>query len=125
MFVNMVLNLLLVIQIQFYWQIGHVGLALATSLAAFLNAGLLYRGLRKDNHYRPAKGWKIYLARIIFANVSMLAVLLFMLTLFSAWSDFSATQRVMNISFICGSGFIIYISVLFLTGFRLKDIKKA
>jgi putative peptidoglycan lipid II flippase len=90
-----------------------------------LNAGLLYRGLRKDNHYRPAKGWKIYLARIIFANVSMLAVLLFMLTLFSAWSDFSATQRVMNISFICGSGFIIYISVLFLTGFRLKDIKKA
>jgi putative peptidoglycan lipid II flippase len=125
MFVNMVLNLLLVIPFHFYWQIGHVGLALATSLAAFLNAGLLYRGLRKDNHYRPAKGWKIYLARIIFANVSMLAVLLFMLTLFSAWSDFSATKRVMNISFICGSGFIIYISVLFLTGFRLKDIKKA
>ena len=36
---NMVLNLLLV------WEFRHAGLALATSLSAFLNAGLLFYGL--------------------------------------------------------------------------------
>jgi putative peptidoglycan lipid II flippase len=124
MLVNMILNLLLVIPFHFYWQIGHVGLALATSLAAFLNAGLLYRGLRKDKHYQPAKGWGVYLARIIFANIAMLVALLFMLTLFGSWSDISAVNRVINIGFICTSGLAVYVSVLFLVGFRLKDIKK-
>jgi putative peptidoglycan lipid II flippase len=125
MIVNMILNLVLVIPFHFYWQIGHVGLALATSLAAFLNAGLLYRGLRKSNLYQPAKGWGKYLARLIFANLSMLIVLLFMLTFFSTWSDLSALTRVKNIGFICALGLVVYISVLFLSGFRFKDIKKS
>lgn len=125
MLVNMILNLLLVIPFHFYWQIGHVGLALATSLAAFLNAGLLYRGLRKNKHYQPLKGWGSYLARVIFANIAMLVALLFMLTLFSSWSDIAAISRVINIGFICGSGLLVYVGVLFLVGFKLKDIKKA
>ena len=32
---NMVLNLLFVVPLHFYWQVGHVGLALATSVSAF------------------------------------------------------------------------------------------
>ena len=39
---NMVLNLLFVVPLHHYWQIGHVGLAAATSVSAFLNAGLLF-----------------------------------------------------------------------------------
>ena len=42
---NMVLNLILVLILHHYWQLGHVGLALATSLSAVLNAVLLFRGL--------------------------------------------------------------------------------
>ena len=36
---NLILNLTLI------WFLQHVGLALATSLSAFINAGLLFRGL--------------------------------------------------------------------------------
>ncbi len=125
MFVNMVLNLLLVIPFHFYWQIGHVGLALATSLAAFLNAGLLYRGLRKDKHYHPNKGWGIYIARLFFANVLMAILLFFAISYIDSWSDLSAVQRVINISVICISGLSIYVSALFLVGFRINHIKKA
>jgi putative peptidoglycan lipid II flippase len=117
MLVNMILNLLLVIPFHFYWQIGHVGLALATSLAAFLNAGLLYRGLRKNKHYQPLQGWGSYLARLVFANIAMLVALLLMLMLFSNWSDIAAVSRVINIGFICGSGLLVYVGVLFLVGF--------
>ncbi len=124
MFVNMVFNLLLVIPFHFYWQIGHVGLALATSLSAFLNAGLLYRGLRKDNHYQPNKGWGIYLARLLFANLLMIILLFFAVGYVDSWSDLSAMQRVINIGAICVSGLLVYLSALFLAGFRIHHIKK-
>ena len=46
---NMLLNIAIVLP---WYQSGasgpHAGLAAATSLSAFLNAGLLYRGLRHD-----------------------------------------------------------------------------
>ena len=125
MLVNMVFNLLLVVPFHFYWQIGHVGLALATSLAAFLNAGLLYRGLRKKQHYQPLTGWGLYLVRVLSANIAMLVALLFMLSLFGNWSDISAMSRVVNIGFVCASGLLVYVSVLLSIGFRLRDIKKS
>ena len=39
---NMFLNLILVFPLFYMFGMGHVGLALATSLSAFLNAGLLF-----------------------------------------------------------------------------------
>ncbi len=51
--VNIVLSLLLVMPLK------HVGLALAISLAAFVNAGVLFFMLRRLNVYRPAPGWTI------------------------------------------------------------------
>ena len=36
----------------------HAGLALATSLGAFVNAGLLYRYLRRDRVYTPGSDWR-------------------------------------------------------------------
>ena len=53
---NLVLNLALVV------PLAHAGLALATSLAAFINAGLLYRGLRLGGHHRPRPGWGAFVA---------------------------------------------------------------
>jgi len=47
MAINMVLNLSLI------WSLQHAGLALATSLAAFVNAGLLFMGLYRQGVYRP------------------------------------------------------------------------
>ena len=54
---NMVLNLLFVLPLMYFWNIGHLGLALATSVAAYLNAGLLLRGLARAGVYRCSRGW--------------------------------------------------------------------
>ena len=48
MVANMVMNLCFTLPLMHFWNIGHVGLALATSLAAMLNAGLLFRGLLRS-----------------------------------------------------------------------------
>ena len=47
MVANMLLNAAFVFPLMWWLNLGHVGLALATSVAAWLNAMLLYRGLRR------------------------------------------------------------------------------
>jgi putative peptidoglycan lipid II flippase len=66
---NMVFNLMLV------WHFKHVGLALASTLSAFLNAGLLYWGLHKTGVYRLQKPWLVLGMRYGVANVAMVGVL--------------------------------------------------
>ena len=48
---NMFLNLLFVIPLHHFWQIGHLGLAAATSVSAFINALMLLFILRRDEIY--------------------------------------------------------------------------
>jgi putative peptidoglycan lipid II flippase len=54
----------------------HAGLALATSVAAIVNAWLLYRGLRGDRVLSHAKGWSRLLMQFAAANVLMTVSLL-------------------------------------------------
>lgn len=53
----------------------HAGLALATSIAAVLNAYLLYRGLRRDGVLVHARGWLPLLLRFALANAVMALLL--------------------------------------------------
>ena len=53
------------------WPLAHAGLALSTSLAAFLNAGLLFINLRRRDIYQPRSGWKKFLAQLTVANLAM------------------------------------------------------
>jgi putative peptidoglycan lipid II flippase len=124
MAVNMVFNLMLVIPFHYLWQIGHVGLALATSLAAFLNAGLLYRGLRKQGVYQPMLGWGAYLLRLLFANGLMVVVLLGSFFFVSDWSVLSLWERVAGIAVICGLGLTVYLLALLAVGLRLRHFRR-
>ena len=55
---NIVLNLALIV------PLAHAGLALATGLAAFLNAGLLLRSLVRRGLYRAEPGWGGHLGKV-------------------------------------------------------------
>lgn len=123
MAVNMVFNLILVIPFHYLWQIGHVGLALATALSAWLNAGLLYRGLRQRNVYTPISGWSVYLIRLLVANVVMGVVLFGSFYVVPDWSVLDVWQRVMMMVACCGAGLAAYLSVLFMLGLRLRHVK--
>jgi putative peptidoglycan lipid II flippase len=75
MVANMGMNLLLRVGPRATRTIGHVGLALATSLSACLNAGLLWRGLLREGVYRFDPVWRPFLARLGFACVLMVTAL--------------------------------------------------
>jgi putative peptidoglycan lipid II flippase len=121
--VNMIFNVIFVLPLHFIWQIGHVGLAMATTLSAFINAGLLYRGLRKDNVFQPASGWGAFLLRLLAANSVMAAVLYAGLNFFMDWSVLTVLGRIMSVATICGAGLVIYLLSLWLVGLRYHHIK--
>lgn len=130
MIINMLLNLALVIPLHFLWQIGHVGLALATSLSAFVNASLLYRGLRKKNVYHPIAGWRLYFLRLLFANGVMATILLFSFHVLSDgvvhdWSALSSMYRVLFTGLICFVGLFAYSLALFIAGLRVHHLKQS
>jgi putative peptidoglycan lipid II flippase len=123
MVANMVMNLLLVIPLMYYWDIGHVGLALATTLAAYLNAGLLLRGLLREGVYRAQPGWRSYAGRLVVATGAMTAVLLYLAPDVSVWLNWSWQTRAFQMTLLCGAGGAVYLLVHLLAGTRMRHLR--
>ncbi len=71
-FANMALNVVIVLPWYFSGTPGaHAGLALATALAGYVNAGLLFYNLHKQQIFDPEKGWSVFLTKIGLACVVM------------------------------------------------------
>ncbi|MEH6576680.1 MAG: murein biosynthesis integral membrane protein MurJ [Amphritea sp.] len=117
MVVNMALNLALI------GPLAHVGLALATSLSAFLNAGLLLRGLLRDGVFIWQPGWGKMLLRIVLANGAMVAFLVWLTGSSEIWLAYDLWQRVMQMAILVCGGVAVYLVVLVLAGLRMKDLR--
>lgn len=120
---NMLLNLVFVLPLYFIWNIGHVGLALATSASAFLNMGLLWRGLVKKGVYRPAAPWGKTLLQLAVANLAMAAVLLVLLPYVDGWVEWAWRERIAALAVLCLAGLATYAVMLLITGVRLREIR--
>jgi len=116
MVANMVLNLILI------WPLAHAGLALATSLAALLNAGLLYRGLRTQGVFQPQPGWGSFLLRIGIASTCMVLLLWWGSGPLSLWLSMDTWERALHLSGWIAAGFVVYFASLAIFGFRLRHM---
>jgi len=122
---NMLLNLLFVVPLHVYWQVGHVGLALATAVSAFLNAALLWRGLRKQSVYQPLAGWGRFALSLLCANVLMAVALVLALGQSGDFAVMAWWQRTTGVAVLCGVGLLVYVLVLLASGVRPRHLKPA
>jgi len=122
-FANILMKPLVVIPLVMLWGMGHVGLAFTTAMAAYVNAWLLYRGLRKSEVYSPASNWPALWLRYGAANLALVAVLTGFLLLWNIWPEWSALERILRLMVICVVGFVVYLLMLFAVGVRLRDFK--
>lgn len=99
----------------------HGGLALATTGASFVNAGLLYYFLHKRGIFRFAAHWKKMLAQFVFASITMVAALYAMLPYFPTHEP--QWQRLLAMLIICMVGAGVYAISLLVTGFRPRQLK--
>ena len=123
---NMILNLVLVVpMVMLDYEAPHVGLALATTLSAYINAILLYRGLRSKKILLPEAGWMTWILRIVTASVAMAAILIWLTPEAVQWSKWQLLERLSNLFIIIGSGALVYFIMLWLQGLRPNQLKKA
>ena len=114
---NMVLNIIFAI------PLGYVGLAIATSLSATLNAGLLWFGLYKGGVYQVQKQSVAVLIRIIASGLVMAAALLYMTPNLVMWTGFSLLESAMQLLALIVAGVLIYLVSNFIFGLRLHHFK--
>ena len=113
---NIVLNLLLV------GPLAHAGLALATSLSAFINAGLLFILLRRRQHYSAELGWLAYLFKIGVALITMCLFLNWLTPDVTNWFDWDVYERAAQLTLCIVAGSTSYFAVLTLLGIRIQKM---
>lgn len=121
MVANMVFNIVLASLLG--EQLGYVGLAAATSMSAFLNAGLLALGLWRRHIYRPGRLTWLTLGRIALATAAMVAVLWYANPSVADWQQLSLAQRPLWLASLVGAGVLAYGLSLVILGFRPRHLK--
>ena len=121
--IALTVNLVLSISSAWYLtRIGyagaHVGLALATSIAALLNAGLLYRGLRHDGVLVHGQGWAMLMVQMVLANAAMWAILLWLRRPLAWWLDVDLSTRATWLFLSVAAAAVGYFAVLIISGLR-------
>ncbi|MCX2979124.1 murein biosynthesis integral membrane protein MurJ [Candidatus Marimicrobium litorale] len=123
MVANMVMNVCFTLPLMHFWNIGHVGLALATSLAAMLNAGLLFRGLLAADFLQIQPGWRRYALRLVSASAAMALAVLMLTPAIATWVEWNWWQRGLGMASLCGIGLLVYFAVHWLLGTRLSQLR--
>ena len=121
---NVVLTVALVTPL---WMAGfeaaHVGIAGATALAGVLNAGLLWRYLRRDGVYRASPGWTGWMLRIVAGLVAMTAAVLAVRGYVGEWTALSMTWRWAWLLAAVSAGAAAYGVVLVALGLRPRHLR--
>jgi putative peptidoglycan lipid II flippase len=118
--VSMISNMLM--NIAFIYHLQHAGLALATSIAALINASLLYYYLRQQNVFTPLAGWRNFLLRISASAILMTLILALGSGSLEQWIAMSLYERVIQLFLWITIGIISYFGSLFVFGMRLQHI---
>ncbi len=108
----------------FALDMKHVGLALAISCGACLNAGLLFVMLRRRGIYLPQSGWRAFSWKIVAALFVMGAILWFLIPDADWWTTHGTLPRVLALSGLVALGGGVYFGALFAFGMRLRDFAR-
>jgi putative peptidoglycan lipid II flippase len=108
----------------FIGPLKHAGLALAIGLGACLNAGLLYRGLRKSGVYHPVPGWAGFFVKVAVSVVVMVAVLWLAMGEPEWWLAAGWERKVPAVLGLVFLGSAVYAGCLFAFGFRPRHFSR-
>lgn len=117
MVANMAFNLALI------FPLAHVGLALATSLSAWLNTALLWRGLKKEGAWQSQPGWLRFGLQLMLANGALAAVIIYLNQPVDGWLAMGGLQRAREMGILVAAGVSVYFLALALAGVRVRHFR--
>lgn len=124
MLVNIVLNL------TFVWAWfklelpgAHAGLALATSISAYVNAGLLFFVLRKANVLKSFEKWASLIFKVFLCSATMVSLLWWLVPDLSTWTEWDSLERFSMLILYIAAGLASYTFLLYMLGLRPDQFK--
>ena len=122
------INLILGSGFVFYLQkinfeATHVGLASSISIAALMNAGLLFLGLKRNKILNNFKTSKIFFIKLCLANIVMLAFLVYTKQSLIWWLAMHAMERAIWLLMIILASMFLYFVTLSILGIKIKELK--
>ena len=94
------------------------------ALSAWLNAGLLYIGLRRSGVYQPLPGWTGHGLRMLVAGGAMAAGTGWLAQQTQVWTEAGAMLRVGWLSLIVVAGLGTYGLCLLVLGLRVRHLRR-
>lgn len=105
------------------WPLAHAGLALSSTLAGYVNCGLLIFLLLRKKIYHPAKAWLKFIMQLLFANTLIAVYLYYASGDVETWLHLSSVMRLMLLFAHVIVAILIYFSALYLTGVRPRQFR--
>jgi|GEM_PF-3512637 len=110
------------LNVIFAYYFAHVGLAIATSISAVINASLLYYYLTKQSIFNASTDLIKLFFKVLLASLIMVAFILTFSNNISFYLESSAWQRISSMSIIIGASIAVYFVCIRLLGIRMNQL---
>jgi len=118
--IAMVSNVFLNIIFAYYF--AHVGLAVATSISAVINASLLYHYLKKQSIYQFSNDLIKLFLKVLLASFIMVIFILNFSNDINFYLENSVWQRITSVATTIVTSAVLYFACLRLLGIRMKQL---
>lgn len=109
------------LSLVFIFPFAHTGLALATSLAGYVNAACLLGRLLKEKVYQPSAGWGVFLIQVLLANAVMAGGLYGVINKVLS-NQHNSLDKVVHLAILIMGAMLVYSLSLVLVGFNPKQL---
>ena len=106
-----------------FWWLHHVGLALATSVAAIVNAALLLRGLVRGGDYAPTRALWRTLGAAVAASAVMAALMIWAVPDGEHWVAADLVARIRMLAAAVAGGGLAYLGAAVALGVRPRQLR--
>ncbi|TAL89215.1 MAG: murein biosynthesis integral membrane protein MurJ [Rhodanobacter sp.] len=101
----------------------HLGLAIASALSSYVNFLLLWYWLKRAGVYQRQPGWARLWLQLMLACSVMVLVLVAGRWWWPHWSGMPIVTRVWRLAVLVLAGGLSYVTALFASGLRLRDLR--
>lgn len=109
---NMLFNLIFAI------PFGYLGLAIATSMSATMNAGLLYAKLHRLGVYQLSPSTLTFLAQVFIATLVMAGALIYLSPTTENWLNWSLSEQSLQLGGLIGAAALVFLLAGLALGIR-------
>jgi putative peptidoglycan lipid II flippase len=116
--INVILNYLL----AFYFGLGHLGLAIASSISAIVSVAILSLLLKNEGLLSFKGVFSAFSFKVMIASFTLISFLLIFNQYFN-FESFTEIQRLLHLGLAVFSSLLIYFGLSFLLGIRATDFR--